>query len=324
LDRDLDIFGNGPLDGLYEDGTPYRDSVAAYDPALAALAADPVEVLRPAKQLLPVVVSSPHSGAIYPPSFIETALLDEQSLRKSEDCHVDQIARVALDVGAPVLAARFPRAFVDPNREAYELDPTMFRGRAPSHIKIGSARARGGLGTIARIVADGQPIYGERLHYNEAEWRISNFYRPYHGALRELMAETQKKFGYAILIDCHSMPSSAIARQKALEGHAADIVLGDRFGRACRRAVIREVEFAFAEQGFDVGRNAPYAGGYITEHYGRPNRGQHAVQIEINRALYMDEKTLTPYPMLKTLGSVIRDAVTRLGNLPPDLLQASF
>lgn len=314
MDRDLDI----------DDGSPFLGGVEAHDPDLAALAARPVDVLLPDEQTLPVVVSSPHSGAIYPQSFIDSALLDETALRKSEDCHVDQIAQTALAVGAPVITARFPRAFVDPNREAYELDPTMFRGRIPSHIKLGSARARGGLGTIARIVADGQPIYGQRMHYDEAEWRIDTFYRPYHSTLQDLLATTQKKFGYAILLDCHSMPSSAIARQKALEGHGADIVLGDRFGRACRRAVMREVERAFADAGFDVGRNAPYAGGYITEHYGRPNRGQHAVQIEINRALYMDEKTLTPFPLLMTLGNVIKDAADRLGKLPPELLQASF
>ncbi len=316
MDRDQEIWAYDEVREALFDG-----DLTSYDPVLAALAAEPVELIRPKVQKLPIVISSPHSGDIYPPSFIETAALDKRTLRKSEDCHVHQIACAAAVADVPVLSARFPRAFVDPNREAYELDPTMFRGRAPSHIKVGSARARGGLGTIARIVADGQPIYRERLHYDEAEWRIDTFYRAYHSALEELLAETRKQFGYAILIDCHSMPSSAIARQKALEGHAADIVLGDRFGRACRRAVIREVEKSFAAAGFDVGRNAPYAGGYITEHYGRPNRGQHAVQIEINRALYMNERTLEPFPLLDTLGQVLTGMINRLGNLPANELQ---
>ncbi|MEN8723008.1 MAG: N-formylglutamate amidohydrolase [Alphaproteobacteria bacterium] len=315
MDRDLNIWtysdvGEAPFDG----------DLATYDAVLAELAADPVELILPERQKLPIVISSPHSGDIYPPSFIENAVLDERTLRKSEDCHVHQIAGAAASADVPILSARFPRAFVDPNREAYELDPTMFRGRAPSHIKVGSARARGGLGTIARIVADGQPIYRDRLHYNEAEWRIHTFYRAYHSTLEELLAATRRQFGYAILIDCHSMPSSAIARQKALEGHAADIVLGDRFGRACRRPIIREVEKCFADAGFDVGRNAPYAGGYITEHYGRPNRGQHAVQIEINRALYMNERTLEPFPLLDTLGQVLTMIVDRLGELSPEEL----
>ncbi len=316
MDREQIDFTYGDVGEALFDG-----DLAAFDPVLASLAADPVEVLLPETQKLPIVISSPHSGDIYPPSFIETAALDEQTLRKSEDCHVHQIACAAAVADVPVLSARFPRAFVDPNREAYELDPTMFRGRAPSHIKIGSARARGGLGTIARIVADGQPIYRERLHYDEAEWRIDTFYRAYHSALEDLLATTRRQFGYAILIDCHSMPSSAIARQKALEGHAADIVLGDRFGRACRRPIIREVEKAFTDAGFDVGRNAPYAGGYITEHYGRPNRGQHAVQIEINRALYMNERTLEPFPLLDTLGQVLTAIVDRLGDLPANELK---
>lgn len=315
MDRDQTFLTYGE-----EHGTLLDSDHASYDPVLAALAANPVELVRPDQQRLPIVISSPHSGDIYPPSFIESAVLDERTLRKSEDCHVHQIACAAAAADVPVLSARFPRAFIDPNREAYELDPTMFRGRAPSHIKVGSARARGGLGTIARIVADGQKIYGDRLHYDEAEWRIDTFYRAYHSNLELLLAETRKQFGYAILIDCHSMPSSAIARQKALEGHAADIVLGDRFGRACRRSVIREIERCFADAGFDVGRNAPYAGGYITEHYGRPNRGQHAVQIEINRALYMDEQTLAPYPLLDTLGQVLTQMVERLGTLDPEEL----
>ena len=293
------------------------------DPELAALAERPIELIRPLRQTLPVIVSSPHSGSAHPRAFVEASSLDGATLRRSEDCYVDQMIHSAPAHGAPVLAARFPRAFLDPNREAYELDPDMFDGPLPSYVKAMSPRVRGGLGSIARIVADGQPIYRERLSFEEAEWRIDNFYRPYHRALIELIDETRAKFGFAIVLDCHSMPSIASLRMLEDGGPPPEIVLGDRYGRSCRRGVIRAVEKAFIQSGYIVRRNAPYAGGFITDHYGAPNRGVHTIQIEINRGTYMNEETLAPNTGLERLARDFNLVFENLSQIDRGALKAA-
>jgi N-formylglutamate amidohydrolase len=251
------------------------------------------EVLEPATVTVPLVFNSPHSGAVYPPSFLAASRLDPLTLRKSEDCFVDELFGSATAFGAPLLRAHFPRAFLDVNREPYELDPRMFEGRLPSFINARSMRVAGGLGTIARIVGDQQEIYARKLPVADALERIEGLYKPYHRALRQVLQDQHRRFGLAVLIDCHSMPSTGAHRE---EGQRADIVLGDRFGTSAAPFFVDLVEEALRGRGYRVGRNRPYAGGFITEHYGNPANSIHAVQIEINRGLYMDERKLTKAP----------------------------
>lgn len=272
------------------------------------------EVMMPATVTVPLVFNSPHSGAIYPPAFLAASRLDPLTLRKSEDCFVDELFSSATTFGAPLLRAHFPRAFLDVNREPYELDPRMFEGRLPSFINARSMRVAGGLGTIARIVGDQQEIYARKLPVADALERIEGLYKPYHRALRQLLQDQHRRFGLAVLIDCHSMPSTGAHRE---EGQRADIVLGDRFGTSAAPFFVDLVEEALRGRGYRVGRNRPYAGGFITEHYGNPANSIHAVQIEINRGLYMDERTLTktsPFAALKAdLDTMMASLVTALG-----------
>lgn len=272
------------------------------------------EVMMPATVTVPLVFNSPHSGAIYPPAFLAASRLDPLTLRKSEDCFVDELFGSATTFGAPLLRAHFPRAFLDVNREPYELDPRMFEGRLPSFINARSMRVAGGLGTIARIVGDQQEIYARKLPVADALERIEGLYKPYHRALRQLLQDQHRRFGLAVLIDCHSMPSTGAHRE---EGQRADIVLGDRFGTSAAPFFVDLVEEALRGRGYRVGRNRPYAGGFITEHYGNPANSIHAVQIEINRGLYMDERTLTKtssFAALKAdLDTMMASLVTALG-----------
>jgi N-formylglutamate amidohydrolase len=258
----------------------------------------PFTVTEPAMQTVPFVFNVPHAGAIYPASFLASSRLDAVALRRSEDAFVDELFASVMALGAPLMTAHFPRAFLDLNREPYELDSRMFDGRLPSFSNTRSMRVAGGLGTIPRIVADGQEIYRSRLPVDEALHRIEWLYKPYHRTLRHLVRRTSQLFGHAILIDCHSMPSSSVSRE---DGVKADIVLGDRYGTSCATLLIDLAEAALRGRGYTVVRNKPYAGGFITEHYGEPALGRHALQIEINRALYMDERSMvkkTAFPVL--------------------------
>ena len=249
----------------------------------------PFEVLVPPVQAVACVFSSPHSGRIYPPSFLAQSRLDPQALRKSEDCFVDRLFAGVTHLGAPLISARFPRAYLDLNREPYELDPELVEDPLPAHANSQSIRVAGGLGTVARVVADGEEIYRERLALSDVLARIDNLYFPFHGALTQLIDATRRHFGYAVLIDCHSMPSAEMAPSG---GPRPDVVIGDRFGTSCDALLTRQLRESFASRGYDVQLNRPYAGGFITEHHGRPGRGVHSVQLEINRCLYLDERTL--------------------------------
>ncbi len=246
-------------------------------------------ILAPRIQEAAAVFCSPHSGRIYPASFLAAARLDPHTLRKSEDCYVDELFAGVRDLGVPLIAARFPRAYLDVNREPYELDPELFSEPMPPYANTQSVRVVGGLGTIARIVADGEEIYRDRLALAEALARIDRLYKPFHSALSGLLSTTWRQFGMAVLIDCHSMPSASIGQP-----HAArpDFVLGDRFGASCDSKLTRFLREVLVGLGYDVQLNRPYAGGYITEHYGRPHRGLHALQVEVNRSLYLDESSL--------------------------------
>ena len=260
--------------------------------ARAAVAAeiDPAIIeLTPERQTSPVVLSSPHSGNVYPSTFLAASRLDARRLRKSEDCFVDELIDGAVALGVPMLAARFPRAFLDVNREPYELDPGLFRDSLPDYANTQSLRVVGGFGTIARVVAEAEEIYKEPLSVAEGLARIDAFYLPYHDALRRLIEATRRQMGCAVLVDCHSMPAATGGSGR---GGRADIVIGDRFGASADVRVVEALRMAFSAVGFECVMNRPYAGGFITEHYGRPHSGFHALQIEINRALYLDEQTL--------------------------------
>ena len=250
----------------------------------------PVAVVHePALLTSCLVFSSPHSGNSYPPQFLQQVRLGATQIRRSEDVAVDQLFARCTEAGAPLLAANFPRAYVDVNREPYELDPRMFDGPLPAHANTASPRVASGLGSIPKTVGEGWEIYGRRLAVAEAELRIESVHKPYHRMLRRLLIRAQQTFGQTVLVDCHSMPSSV---RTGISAHAPDIIIGDRYGMSAAAPVIEAAVDLLQRAGFNVVRNKPYAGGYITEHYGRPQKGFHALQIEINRALYLDESTL--------------------------------
>ena len=223
---------------------------------------------------------------------MSAAVLDAVSIRRSEDAFVDDLIAAAPDHGAALSVANFARAYIDLNRQPFELDASMFADELPAHARGRTARVAAGLGTIARVVSEGQEIYHRKLMFAEAETRIAGAHRPYHEALVGLIAEAKAAHGFAILVDWHSMPSAAA--RSGTRDKASDIVLGDRFGAACAGVLPNRVERELVALGYRVARNVPYAGGYTTEHYGRPHRGVHAIQIEIDRALYLDEATVTP------------------------------
>jgi N-formylglutamate deformylase len=247
------------------------------------------EVHEPVSQTIPFVYNSPHSGRIYPPEFIAQSRLEGISIRRSEDHYVDELFGAAVDLGAPLLLANFPRAYLDVNREPYELDPRMFDGLLPPYANINSLRVAGGLGTIPRIVAENMEIYARRLPVQEGLERVESVYKPYHSTLRRLIARTHVQFGFGVLIDCHSMPGNV---RVAGSNARPDFIIGDRYGTSASAELSRTAIGILEEMGFAAIRNKPYAGGFITEHYGRPSRGLHALQIEVNRSLYVDEATL--------------------------------
>ncbi|MFC3074438.1 N-formylglutamate amidohydrolase [Shinella pollutisoli] len=251
------------------------------------------EVLEPVSQTLPLVFNSPHSGRRYPQDFLEGSRLDALAIRRSEDHYVDELFSVAPALGAPMLVAHFPRAFLDVNREPYELDPRMFEGPLPSYANINSIRVAGGLGTVPRVVAENMEIYRRRMSVDEALDRIETIYKPYHACLRRLVVRTHVAFGFAVLIDCHSMPGNI---RVAGSGVRPDFIIGDRYGTSASGELSRTATRLLEDMGFSVVRNKPYAGGFITEHYGRPAKGLHALQIEVNRGLYVDEATLAKRP----------------------------
>ena len=247
----------------------------------------PFEILEPAAWRAPIIFNSPHSGSAYPEAFLRVSRIDLPALRRSEDSFMDELIGGLSDRGFAVVRVHFPRSYVDVNREPYELDPRMFAGRLPSFANTRSMRVAGGLGTIPRVVGDGQEIYRERLAVDDALSRIETLYKPYHRALRRLINRVHQMFGTVVLVDCHSMPSIGVSRD---EPRRPDVVIGDRYGTSCAPLLPDRVEETMGRLGYSVGRNKPYAGGFITEHYGNPASGLHVVQLELNRAIYMDER----------------------------------
>jgi len=248
----------------------------------------PFTLLRPLRQSAALVLTSPHSGRRYDAAFLAASQLDPVSIRRSEDSFVDELFAAAPGLGIPLLAAEFPRAYCDVNREPWELDPAMFADKLPDYVNTGSPRVQAGLGTIARIVGTGEPIYAGKLRFAEACDRIATCWQPFHDALGGLIDETLGQFGTCLVIDCHSMPS--------LPGrHAgrADVILGDGHGTSCSPGWTDFVQTCFAGLGLNVRRNDPYAGGFITRHYGRPREGVQVIQVEIARGLYMNERSFS-------------------------------
>lgn len=257
-----------------------------------------------------LVFASPHSGGIYPPDMVAAVRLPVETLRASEDAFVDRIIGAAPGLGAAVVLARFARAYIDLNREPWELDPAMFDDTLPDYAQGRTARVAAGLGAIPRVAGEGRPIYARKLTFAEARDRVELAHRPYHDALDRQLAAARVAHGAAILIDWHSMPAAAARGQRVRGGGVCDIVLGDRFGAACSPKLTGLVERELEAMGYSVARNAPYAGGYTTEHYGRPAKRTHALQIEINRALYMNEETREPTEGLARLAADA-EALTR-------------
>ena len=247
----------------------------------------PFEIIEPTEWRAPIIFNSPHSGSIYPDDFLAASRIDLPTLRRSEDSFMDELIGHLSARGFPVVRVNFPRSYVDVNREPYELDPRMFSGRLPSFANTRSMRVAGGLGTIPRVVGDGQEIYRERIAVDDALARIETLYKPYHRALRRLINRVHQMFGTVVVVDCHSMPSVGVSRD---EPRRPDVVIGDRYGTSCTPLLPDRVEETLNGLGYSVGRNKPYAGGFITEHYGNPASGLHAVQLELNRAIYMDER----------------------------------
>jgi N-formylglutamate amidohydrolase len=278
----------------------------------------PFEIIEPAEWRGPVVINSPHSGRVYPRAFLIASRLDLPTLRRSEDSFVDELALGAVRRGYPLMRAHFPRCYIDVNREPYELDPRMFDGRLPSFANTRSMRVAGGLGTVARVVGDAQEIYDQRLSVDDALRRIETLYKPYHRSLRKLFTRVHREFGAAMLIDCHSMPSSTGGKD---ERPRADVVLGDRYGTSCVGAVSETIESTLRGFGYAVSRNKPYAGGFITEHYGNPAAGLHAIQLEINRALYMDERRFEKSADFDRLARDLEELADRLAAIPIEELR---
>lgn len=309
------VKGDSPGTFRYIRPTMDRETVNDSDAA--------IEILAPTEQRVPLVFSSPHSGRAYPAAFLAASKLDAQAIRRSEDSFVDELFAQAPHHGAPLLKALFPRAFVDPNREPYELDPAMFVEPLPKFVNRRSPRVAAGLGTIARVVASGAEIYSCKLSFAEACDRIERCYRPYHEALEDLINQTRVKFGTCILVDCHSMPSiGGPMENDAGRRRQVDFILGDAHGRACNRSLTGLVEDTLREMGYTVVRNAPYSGGFITRNYGRPETGVHALQIEINRSLYMDEKSIERTADLAEVAENMSMLAARLAALEPAALAA--
>jgi len=279
----------------------------------------PFEIVEPAEWRAPIIFNSPHSGSVYPHDFLSASRIDLAALRRSEDSFMDELIAGLSLRGFPTVRVNFPRSYVDVNREPYELDPRMFIGRLPSFANTRSMRVAGGLGTIPRVVGDGQEIYRERIGVDDALTRIEALYKPYHRALRRLINKAHQAFGAVVVVDCHSMPSIGVSRD---EPRRPDVVIGDRYGTSCAPLLPDMVEETMRALGYSIGRNKPYAGGFITEHYGNPASGLHTVQVELNRSVYMDERRRERGPRFEQVTkdfAILADALAAipLGELGP-------
>lgn len=275
----------------------------------------PFLLTEPATLTSASVFNSPHSGSDYPQELLDRSRLTAHQLRASEDAFVDQLFSAAPEAGAPLLAATAPRAWLDLNRGPNELDPALIEGVQSAGL---NQRIAAGLGVLPRIVAEGVPIYDGKLSAKDAQTRIKLTHQPYHEQLGHLVRRASQRFGHAVLFDCHSMPTDALKAAPKVRGSLPDIVLGDRFGAAAAREITAETQILFQQAGFTVARNAPFAGGYITQRYGRPSRNIHAVQIEIDRGLYMDQSRVEPLPVFEDVRARLAEVTRGLANLLSD------
>ena len=285
---------------------PEADLPAAGEPSPAD--DPPFEVRRATPLVSPLVFSSPHSGRIYPEDMMSASTLDGADIRRSEDALVDGLVERCTGHGAALVLCRVARAYVDVNRDPWEMDPSMFADALPAAAKSSSARVAAGLGAVPRVVGEGREIYGRKLRFAEADARIQRVHRPYHMALAGLIDEAHARFGRVVLIDWHSMPSAAGAAEARKGRPKPDMVLGDRHGGSCAPALTRLVKAELEAAGYVVALNRPYAGGWTTQLHGRPDGGFHALQVEMDRGLYLDERTLEPRPGFVRL----RDDLERL------------
>jgi N-formylglutamate amidohydrolase len=295
---------------------PFNGLCPQYDDTEGSMENAVFSLFLPANHTSCAVFNSPHSGSDYPAAFLARTRLGPLQIRSSEDAYVDELFRPAPDFGAPFMAARVPRACVDLNRSPDDLDPALIEGASRRFL---SPRISAGLGVIPRVVAEGRVIMDGKLTLAEARDLLATYWHPYHEQLRATIAESRRRFGCAILFDCHSMPYDALASAPEVRGRRPDIILGDRFGVSCDRWVMDEAVEQFRASGFEVIRNAPFAGGYITQTYGRPRQGVQALQIEINRSLYMDEKRIVKRPDFAEVSASVRkviEGLASLGNRP--------
>lgn len=271
-----------------------------------------VSLLEPRILSSAAVFSSPHSGRCYPDEFVRRSRLDATSLRASEDAYIDNLFAAAPDHGAPLVAARFPRAYVDVNRADDELDPALIAAPA---IRARTLRVSAGLGVVPRVVSEGRPIYDGKLTLAEVQARIAACHRPYHTAISDTLRRARNTFGIGFLIDCHSMPSE----NNRATSRRAEVVIGDCYGVSCGADVSDMVVGLFRRAGFRVARNSPFAGGYLTHRYGRPRRGYHAIQIELDRGLYLDEARVAPSARYEQFAAALQPVIAGLAELPQTL-----
>ncbi|MEM8800315.1 MAG: N-formylglutamate amidohydrolase [Pseudomonadota bacterium] len=278
-----------------------------------------VSLSSPDQVSAPVLVSSPHSGRWYPPAFRALSVLGERDLRRSEDAFVDRLVAAAPRLGLPVLSTPYPRAYIDVNRSADEIDPEMFLSPpVPIHAPLAD-RVQAGLGLIPRVVGAGIAIYGQRLPAEAITERIEEVYRPYHERLTEELTKLKSSFGHVLLLDMHSMPSAPLKATKRWRRGTPDVIIGDAHGTSASGRLSDAAVEILTATGLTVTRNEPYAGGYITRRYGAPKHGFHSLQIEINRSLYMDERHVKALPRF----GVIKDMVTRFLGSMRDFVDAN-
>ena len=278
---------------------PADDSVTRYE--------TPYVLAVPAGPVAPVIFASPHSGTVYPTCMQDALCIPLDAVRRTEDAFVDELFSQAPHQGGRLLAARYARSVTDLNRDPRELDPTMFVDGPPRAYGQPTARVEAGLGVLPRVAARGEAIYARPLSRAEGEARLAGIHDAYHQTLSGELAGLLESAGKAVLIDCHSMPSIQPGRRKV-----PDIVLGDRFGSSCDPRLTSQVERGFRRMGLSVARNTPYAGGYTTRRYGRPKRGIHALQIEINRGLYMDEMRLTKHDRFGGVQAMMTEIISEI------------
>ncbi|EAU52150.1 hypothetical protein OM2255_08351 [alpha proteobacterium HTCC2255] len=266
---------------------------------------------EPEVQTTSMVFNSPHSGRSYSESFLKNSLLKKPEIRASEDAYVDDLFSSVTEFGAPLLTAVAPRAFVDLNRQADELDSAIIHG---VNKNILNSRVLSGLGVIPRIVSKGNNIQSGKMTIEQANLRLDKSYFPYHYKLKKLLDQTKLEFGKVILIDCHSMPMRSTHSLRSSDGKSPNIVLGNRFGSSCSSDIMEQIKSSFEDAGFRVSQNIPFSGAYILKNYGRPSINQHAIQIEIDRGLYLNEKLVEKsdkyYDLKYKLKTVIRDIVS--------------